>query len=163
MKLIFCRINNRKKNIKSNRAIYFERVLYMSFIITFAVLIIAQAVLVNDDVRTTLSISNQYEGSPLGIEEFLYEEGNVVLQLVDEESNTNLKILVNGDEIQSFDTKNIEIKVKNGDVIEIDGSETEIECEVEIVSSSDNIILEYESRRIYIKSDVKRIAKVKTK
>ena len=73
--------------------------------------------------------------------------------------NEDLKLLVNGDEVAAFSQKLINIKVKHGDVISIDGSLAG-ESEVEIVSASTNIISNDIGKRIKVNSNVKQLTRI---
>lgn len=161
MKLLLYRINTKTKSSKRKLRINFERVLFISFIVTFVIMVFVQAALTSPSIRASLSISDELEGTPLAMEEYLYSKGEIVLQLINSKKNESLKILVNGEEVGSFLQKNVKIKVKNGDVIEIDGSSVNEDMEIAIISKSDNIITECIGKRILVNSNIKKIVKVK--
>jgi len=150
----------RKRNKKTNIKINIERFLFLAFICTFITLVIVQVALMSPSIRTFLNVSNDYEGRPLGLEEFLYKEGEIAIGLVNGDSNPGLKVLINGDEVSQFDEKIINLKVKDGDVIEIDGSAVRGEAETEIVSKSDNIDVDCLGKTVKVQSNIKKLVKV---
>lgn len=166
MKFVFYSVRSRKNkkekgyNVRGLR-INFERLLFISFIVTFILLIFVQAALMSPSVRTFMSVNNGYEGVPLGPEEYLYKEGQLELETSETENAGELKILINGDEAAAFTSKNISINVKDGDVVEIDGSTVQESVEVGITSKSTNITSDCIGKRIRVKSNVKKLLKVK--
>jgi len=77
----------------------------------------------------------------LQFEEYLYSEGEISVALCSADVDENLKLLVNGEEVAVFSQNVINLKVKEGDVVSVDGSSTE-EAEVAIVYATDNIKLD---------------------
>lgn len=163
MKLIMYKVKQGKKNERRGNGISMERLLFLSFVVTFVLLVIVQAALTSPAVRETLSISDELEGVPLGVEEFLYNEGKLGLELVNEENNQELKVLVNGDEVEVFSSKYIDIAVKDGDVVEIDGSYVQGEIEVRIISKSDNISTDCIAKSVKVNSNIEKLVKVRVK
>ena len=161
MKLLMYKVNTNKKNERAQIKLGMERVLFFAFIVTFTLMIIIQAALMNPSVRTFLSVSNEFEGTPLGVEEYLYDEGELSLELLGDESNSEIKILINGEETADFSDNNIRLTVRDGDVIEIDGSNVNDSVEVMVVSGSNNISAECINTWVKVKSNVRRLVKVK--
>lgn len=161
MKFLLYRVNTKKKKMEREFALNIERILFLSFIVTFVTMIIVQAALMSPAVRTSLAINDEFEGAPLGTEEFLYNEGKLVLQLLGGEANHNLKILINGDEAARFSDISLEIAVRNGDVVEIDGSDVHDEIEVAVVFKSDNVASDCLNKVVKVNSNVQRLLKVK--
>lgn len=160
MRFIFYHFNGDKKNKKNAARFNIERFLFLAFIVTFIIMLAAQAALTNPSIRTFLTAESEFEGTPLGVEEFLYHEGEIGLELISADKNPNLKILVNGDDIEVFTAKVMIIPVKDGDVVEIDGSGIKGNAEVAVISKSDNVLEECIGKRVKVQSNVKRIAKV---
>lgn len=164
MKVVVFRTGKGKNKDRShertiNPRFGFERILFFSFIILFAVLVLVQAALMNPTTRTFLVNDTGLEGSPLQFEEYLFSEGEISIALCSADINEDLKLLINGDEVAAFSENVINLKVKEGDVISVDGSITE-EAEVAIVSASDNIKLDNIGKRTKVSSDVKQLARI---
>jgi len=163
MKFLLYRVKRRRSNNRRTAAFNIERILFVAFVTTFVAMIIVQAVLMNPAVGTSLSINEEFEGAPLKAEEFLYAEGRLVLQLIEGVEDYNLKVLVNGDEAARFSDKNVEITVRDGDVIEIDGSDVENHARVAIVYKSDNILSDCVNKAVSVNSNIRRLVKVRIK
>ncbi|MCX7843166.1 MAG: hypothetical protein N2489_08850 [Clostridia bacterium] len=167
MKLVILRAkSNSKAGDKkryNNERMNFERILFILFIISFSLLVIVQAALTNPTVRTFLTSDNEFQGTPMGVEEYFYDEGTISLRLVNAVYDENLKILVNGEIAAVFAQNVINLEVKDGDIVEIDGSSTQAEGEVEVVSKSDNIVSECVGKKVVVKSNIKKVADIKVK
>ena len=151
-----------KRTIKSIvLGINAEKILFVSFLIFFIVLIMTQIILTNPGLTMDMKLNKQIEGVPLKSEEYLFGHGELTFKLLGNNPGQDVKILINGDEKDSFANSEKTIKVKNGDVIEIDNTKTNDYIEVAIVSKSDNIETGYVGQRFRIKSEVKKIIKVK--
>lgn len=161
MRFLVMRAGLKGKNKARINRVSVERFLFLAFIVTFIILIAAQAALMNPSIRTFLTSDNEFEGTPLGVEEFLYNEGEIGLELLNAEKDPDLKVLVNGDVVDVFDTKDLSISVKEGDVVEIDGTGVSSDAEVSVVSKSNNISSECIGKSVKVQSNVKKIVKIK--
>jgi len=163
LKLLYYRVDTRKRASRVNKCMGFERMLFMLFILTFSVLIIVQAALMNPSVKTSLSMNDELEGKPLGIEEVLYNEGTIRLCLLNNESNSGVKVLINGEEAGRFSENTLDITVKDGDVVEIDGSNSLEEFEVAVLPVSDNISAECVNLKTTVRSNVVKVTRIRIK
>lgn len=161
VKLILYRVDARRKRAKAKMKINAERFLFLSFIIIFAIMIVVQAALMNPVVRTSLSLNDELEGKPLGIEEYIYNEGTVNIYLLNMTKNPQVKILVNGEEVGAFDENSKVISVKDGDVVEIDASAVFADIEVAIRQNSGNISAECVDKGIIVNSDIKKLTRIR--
>lgn len=159
--MLLLKTSKRTRGSKKVFRINIERILFLSFIITFVLLVIVQAALVHPAVRTFLTVDRELEGTPLKAEEFLYKEGEIALQVLKGEYGEGLKVLVNGDVAAAFADQEVSLKVKDGDVVEIDASGLEGETEVGIVSCSSNISPEYVNKTVKVGGNIKSLAKIK--
>ncbi len=71
-----------------------------------------------------------------------------------------LKILVNGDNVAQFDTTEMIINVRDGDVVEIDGSQSLVGHIVKVESITTNINAKCKNAVINIENNIKRLVKV---
>lgn len=163
MKLIFFnyKLNSKKRN--KIQKLNIERLLFLSCIIVFVLMLLVQAALTSPSVRTFLNGSSSLEGIPLETEEYMFAEGKLGLKLINCQRNYSLKVLINGEDIQAFDENIVNLKVRNGDVVEIDGSGTSEENEVEIVSKDENIISDCLGKKVSVNGNVKQLIKIKVK
>jgi len=160
MKMVYYKVKKQSKKREKKPDSSFERLLYISFVITFVVLVIVQAALTNPSVRTYLTLNADFEGTPLQTEEYLYNKGELGLALLRGDVDGSVKVLVNGQEAAAFNGKELTIEVKEGDVIEIDCSMSMNTAEVEVVSYSGNISPECVGKRVEVKSGIKKLVKV---
>jgi hypothetical protein len=158
---LFGILGSKTRSTKSRHGFNIEKVLFFCYIVSFVLMVFVQVAITNPSVRTLLSVSSEPEGTPLAVEEFLYKYGEIVLQLVNADMNKDLKVLLNGEEAARFTCKTIVIKVKSGDVIEIDGSGTDKKMEVIVLSKSDNIVTKCVNIRAKVDSNIQKIVKVK--
>ena len=75
----------------------FERALFGLFIFSFMLLLVAQIILTNPDLRSLAAMDSRYVGTPIKTEEYLYDQGEVMLELVKPKSDSSIKILLNGE------------------------------------------------------------------
>ena len=163
MKVLVYKVNKSKKNQKKDVKISFERVLFLSFIILFTVLIITQTALMSPNIRTFIPFNSELNGTSLGTEEFLFKKGEICLELQNIDSDYKLKVLINGEVKGTFLNKTLPLNVKDGDVIELDGSELYNIDEVKIISISDNITSDIFNKKFKIGSGIKKITTIQIK
>ncbi|HOJ10723.1 MAG TPA: hypothetical protein PK733_09040 [Clostridiales bacterium] len=140
-----------------------ERFLIVSFFVLFSLLIFTQAILATTGIGKGLAANSNFEGFPLQKEEFLYNEGELVLKLVPiyGQQGEDAKILVNGEEVGNFADYEYALKLINGDVIEIDANCISDYVDVMVKSKSSNIKLDNLDKKYRLRSEVKKIIKVK--
>jgi len=163
MKILLFRVNAHRKNAYARKKINVERLLFFLFIISFAALVLVQAMLLNPTLRASLTFEEELEGTPLGVEEFLYNEGFIVLQLEGSIPGENIMILKNGEVYGNFKGDRLKVPVIDGDVIEIDGSGVQGEFDVVIESLSENISDEFLGKRVTVSSNVKKLARIQVR
>lgn len=156
-----------KKNEKDPREVItkdsgtnFENILFKTSLILFFVLISVQIILVIPSVREKLNLTDKSIGSPLSNDEYLYNQGQVMIRLVGEEPDPTVKILVNGDEVSIFENIKMSVNVKNGDVVEIDGSESLTGHIIRVESLSSNINSSYINAIAKVENNIQRLMKV---
>lgn len=145
------------KSVKLN----IEKVLFLTLIGAFIILVTVQTLLAIPATQPIFNSGAQSEGRPLGVEEYLYNAGEIVLALEGNEGDESLKVLVNGDEVADFANQDVRIDVKDGDVVEIDGSRCIGSKEVKIISASKNITDSCVGKSVKAKSNIKRLVHIR--
>ena len=163
MEFIALKVKHTRKRVKKNFRFNIEQILCSLSIILFTIMIIMQGILTIPAARTSLVTNRELEGKPLGTEEYLYAQGEIVLGLKGKKTDENLKILINGKEIASFQTSNVILTVKDGDVLEVDGSDVPNSVEIEVANTSGNIIPGIIGKRVIVNSEVKKLTRVRMK
>jgi hypothetical protein len=148
---------DQRKRIKSNT----EKAFVITFFALFASLVLTQLLLAAPSTRKLLVKDAEFEGSLIGIEENLFSEGELELELQNIQKDENLNILINGDEVAAFSDKSMVLKVRDGDVIEIDGTNTDSPAVVKITKSSRNIENSCVGKEFRIESELKNLINVK--
>ncbi len=161
MKFVVVRFDGKKKEKKAGKYVNFEKLLMLSFAAVFGLLVIVQILLATPSVRPMIAEDTEFEGSPVSNEEFLYKEGEVVLELTGSESDQNIKVIKNGDEAADFSNKLVKLTVREGDVIEIDGTASIYASEVSVSWCSDNIRDDSVGKKVKVFSDVKNLLRIK--
>lgn len=162
--------NGKRKISKSNSSfksrivtINIEKIFVTAFFISFSLLIITQVMLTITDLREGISTNSSIEGVPLEKEEFLYKEGEIVLELLSEykSQGKDIKILVNGEEIGDFEYGQLSFKVKDGDILEIDSTRVSNRIDFIIKNKSSNVKIDNLSKKYTANREVLKIIKVK--
>jgi hypothetical protein len=161
MKFVFYKVKNKKKQRNAAFGVSVERMLFFSFIGTFILMILVQTALLSPSIRTYLSVDSEYEGTPLALEEYLFEDGALTLKLVNTEKNSLIKVLVNGDSVADFSINEVSIRVKDGDVVEIDGSQSKSAAEVKVISKTENVISDCLNKPVRVQANIKSLVKVR--
>jgi len=139
----------------------FERIIHAAFFIVFLVLIILQTAIFFPSINFPVIGKDSLIGVPIGKEEYLYNEGAIVLTLLDFESYPVLKVLVNGEEKAAFLGRTVNINVKDGDVVEMDGSKTNANTSFAVTSISPDIDRKYLGKTFIVGREVMKIFKVR--
>lgn len=161
MKALQFNYENRNRRIAHSWPLKLERVIIIVFLAVFIMMLAVQGALTNPSLRSVLTVEDKIEGSPLGAVEYLYNAGSMELRLENAESNTDVKVLVNGEPLTVFNNKSIKIDIKEGDVVEIDASEAAGSIEVTIAALSENFDQEYLGSTYKIDGGVTRLLKVR--
>lgn len=159
MKIKTFRFCNSTENKDKNTI--FENILFSTCIICFCVLILVQILLVIPSVRSSLNLSDKSVGSPLSSDEYLYNQGQMTLQMIGIEPDPLLCILVNGEPAAMFEKMEMSINVKDGDVVEIDGSQSQIGHIVKVEGITSNINSDCLNAVVTVEKDMRKLLKVR--
>lgn len=141
----------------------FEMILIKSFIFTFVLLILIQVTMTFPQINELINVNSTFEGTPLGNVEYFYNEGEMVIELIGEQTNKNIYLLLNGEKKCCFDSKKIKIKVKDGDIVEVDSSEVLKEVNLRIAELSENVYNIILKKNFSLKTNVKKIAQLRVR
>ena len=161
MKVLYFNYKDRNKRTNPRRPLNLERFLFNAFLAVFVILLGVQAALLNPSFRSAVTVEEGLAGSPLGTEEYLYNEGSMEIKLENAESNSVVKVLVNGEERAVFESYSVIIDVIEGDVVEIDASEATGSVEVTISALSGNFDQECLGRSYQAEGKVLKLLKVR--
>ena len=140
---------------------YFEKILLGLLATLFVTLLISQVILLAPSQNGDFALASSPEGIPLEKKVFLYGHGKIGLNLVNDDSCLGLKVLVNGEQQATFTSKYVEVALKDGDVVEIDGSEILKDMYVDVAELSGNTRQKVVGKRIRTRADTQFVAKLK--
>jgi hypothetical protein len=163
MKNRFCiyKFGKEEKIDKKDNSIFFENGLFLTCIVVFFILIAVQIALVIPNVRDNFNLSDRSIGIPLKGDEYLYNQGQVTLKMMGDEPDSMVKILINGDYTAMFENLEMNINVKDGDVIEIDGSKSLLGHVVMVKELTSNIDRECGNAVAKVESNLQTLVKIR--
>jgi hypothetical protein len=152
-----------KKHTEHNKdkATIFENILFGTCIVSFVILILIQILLVIPATRDNLNLSDKSIGVPIIKDDYLYNRGQITLKMIGNDPDPTVRILVNGDVVAMFENLRMNIDVKDGDVIEIDGSSSLIGHIISVEALSTNISSKCKTAVARVESNIQRLVKVR--
>jgi hypothetical protein len=160
MKMRFFSFIRAKDNKNKDTSRIVENGLFFACILCFIVLILVQIVLIIPNARNNLNLTDKSIGIPLNSDEYLYDQGQITLKMLGEEPDPMVRILINGDVVAMFENTDININVKDGDVVEIDGSQSLIGHIVKVESASTNIKSKCTSAVAKVETNLQSLVKI---
>jgi len=118
-----------------------EKRLILLSMICFVLLIAIQVIMTNPSARNLLTQEEKVEGVFLQNSTETIDKGTLVLELVDCSSMNTLWVMVNGQRVGRFSGKQVILPVSDGELIEIDGTDSNSSAKVKIASYTKNITL----------------------
>lgn len=118
-----------------------KKIFIFSLSTAFAVMLITQILLKNNDIKTNLSKLYKYEAQYVYSEKDI-ADGYIVVQ--PSNPSDKLYLLQNGEKIATLNKEKNQINISDNSVIEIDGREIAEKCTVKIIDLSKNISGFYE-------------------
>ncbi|PYG87578.1 hypothetical protein LY28_01947 [Ruminiclostridium sufflavum DSM 19573] len=160
MKINFFRLKKRNESKKDKHTI-FENLLFGICILSFLLLVAIQIVLGVPSVRETFKLTDKSLGVPLDKDDYLYKQGQITLKMIGTEADPTVQILVNGDTVAMFENLIMNVKVNEGDVIEIDGSHCLTGHMVKVDAVSQNINSKCAGTVAKVESNIQKLVKIK--
>jgi hypothetical protein len=154
---------NKRKN-KPDITCRVERIIVKAVVIGVLSLIVFQAIMLNETARVFLNYATRLEGGPLEETGILSSGGRLIIKLENREEYPQALLLVNGEPVAAFDKKELEVNVRNNDLIEVDATKVKDEyLYISVVGVSDNIIQPSIGLKIKAKNKIQIISRVKLK
>ncbi|MDF2890818.1 MAG: hypothetical protein K0R80_1185 [Clostridia bacterium] len=120
-----------------------EKKIFRLAIILFFTLYALQLVNFVLEQRNSGLLSNavgELEGIPVAESQTQINTGTIELSVISNSKYSKIQIYLNGEYYKSFNKKSISLMVKNNDIIEISGINSEFPATIKITSTTDNII-----------------------
>ncbi|MDI6605159.1 MAG: hypothetical protein QME35_08500 [Thermoanaerobacteraceae bacterium] len=150
-----------KRLKKSSRFIGFENLIALLIIAGFITIILFQTTMLNSTLRVYLNSTEKIEG--INVNTYLSKEGTLKIEVINEENANNAYILVDGEPKGNFKNKYINIKVKSGQLIEIDGSKCNTDMYFKISDISDNVIEPQKTAIVKVEKNIATVGRVRLK
>lgn len=138
-----------------------EKRLILLSIFSFALLIIIQIIMMNPFARNVLTQEEKVEGVFLQKSNEAIDKGELVLELVNCNSMDKLWVMVNGKRVARFLGNRVRISVCDGELIEIDSTETSKSAKVKIASFGNNLSIEKSRNVIETQRNIETIARIR--
>ncbi len=141
-----------------------EKFLLICFLVCLVLLVAAQILMTNPDIRVLLTGEEKVEGVFLDKTDVLYDKGVLVIELVNHESMDNLWVMVNGTRAVSFDgDRQVSVQVRDADLIEVDGTEVEAPVKVRVSSCSSDVELLIDNSVLEVNGNIGVLARARLK
>lgn len=150
----------KSENVNKDKSKIFEDILFGICIVSFILLISIQTILLVPSVRNAFNLTDKSMGVALGKDNYLYKQGQITLKMIGSEPDPTVKILVNGDAVAMFENLMMNVSVNDGDVIEIDGSNSLTGHIIMVDSVSENIDSKCAASTARIQSNIQKLLTV---
>ncbi len=153
---------SRKKHFDIAYAV--ERLILKAVIAGILLLIAFQALMLNDTARVFLNYTTRLEGDSLQEAGLLSTSGKIIVKMENQELYPEAMLLVNGEPVARFDRQEVEVEVKNNDLLELDASRVKKQSlYFTVVGVSDNVLKPSIGMRVSAKNKIEVISRVKLK
>ncbi|MGI6698085.1 MAG: hypothetical protein GX918_05765 [Clostridiales bacterium] len=157
-------MSENRSNTEPGFALKIERLIIRAAVIGMIVLMVFQFVMLNDTARVFLNYATTLEGGPLEETQMHVKVGSVYVMLENEDPMPEAKLLLNGEPAGAFNRREIQVNVRNNDVLELDASMYDDEfVHICIVGISDKVELPRVGQRVKAKNRIELISRVKLK
>ncbi|MDI6706378.1 MAG: hypothetical protein QME73_08990 [Bacillota bacterium] len=141
-----------------------EKIILKAVIIGVLLLISFQAIMLNETARVFLNYATRLEGGSMEESGIISPEGKLVLRLENLDKYPQALLLVNGEPVASFENAEIEVNIRNNDLIEIDATKVDDDyLYISIVGVSDNVISPSIGYRVKARNKIQLFSRVKLK
>ncbi len=129
----------------------------------FAVLMVSQALLINNATKGFISRADKLEGKSVAESQLIINKGEVEICIENHSTLRPLIFFINGDAIVTPRGKSIKIEVKNGDIVEVSGAGLSDTAILKVTSASDNIVVPEPGKIIYVSNNLAMIDRIRLK
>lgn len=132
-------------------------------ILLFTLLIVSQALLINQAVKTFISRTDKLEGKSIDDSNQFIKKGEIDISIENYSTLEPLIFYVNGDIVNAPAGKSIKLQVKNSDVIEVSGKSFNDTAILKVTAVSDNITVPEPGKLIYVNKNLVMVDRVRIK
>ncbi len=137
--------------------------------VSLALLFVSQALLLNPSIRRAVSLVDRLEGEPLTVARRIEPEpkpsaprlsGSFTIQMENNVSKAAV-LLLNGQEIATFEKGLVTVEVRSGDLIEIDGGQAAREMRFKVTQASKGMLAPFPGQVVTTKGTIEILARVR--
>ena len=132
-------------------------------IFTAVILVVGQAVVVDDPFRTVMARVGTDTGAASGNNAVHWQDEHITLYLENFSALPHLKVLLNGAEAAEFKDRYVTVPVSDEDVVEIDGTFYQHQINVRVLNTTAGVAAPAEGHKLIINSKVVPVGTVKIK
>ena len=132
-------------------------------VLLFTVLIISQFLLMNETAKTFISRTDKLEGKSIADSQLFIKKGEIEISIENYSTLKPLVFYVNGDSVETPESKSIKLQVKDSDVIEVSGAEYNDTAILKVTALSGNITVPELGKLIYVNNNLVMVDRVRLK
>jgi len=132
-------------------------------IFLFAALIISQAMLLNQTIKTFISRTDRLEGISIADSQLFIKRGEIEISIENYSTLKPLIFYVNGESIAAPAGRSIKLQVKDSDIIEAGGGSFNDTAILKVTAVSDNITVPEPGKLVYVNNNLVMIDRVRIK
>lgn len=132
-------------------------------VLFFTMLIISQALLMNQKVKTFISRTDKLEGKSISDSNQFIKKGEIEISIENYPTLALLDFYVNGDIVDAPEGKSIKLQVKSNDIVEVSGKSFNDTAILKITAVSDNITVPEPGKLIYVNKNLVMVDRVRIK
>lgn len=132
-------------------------------VLLFTMLIISQALLMNQKVKTFISRTDKLEGKSISDSNQFIKKGEIEISIENYTTLALLDFYVNGDIVDAPEGKSIKLQVKSNDIVEVSGKSFNDTAILKITAVSDNITVPEPGKLIYVNKNLVMVDRVRIK
>lgn len=151
-----------KMPVRRSRGERLERALIRLVVVTAALVMIAQTLLVNDPIKQVAAPAASLERAQPFLKNSagILQNPVVTLQLKNYSALPLARVMVNGESRGEFRDRYVTIFVREGDVLEVDGTRYSRPLDIEVLDVSKEVILPAAGTRIRVEGGVSPLGQV---
>lgn len=140
-----------------------EKLLMRTVILTAVLLVVVQALVVNDPFSTVMARVGTDTTPAVETTAAHWSEPRITLYLENYSALPHLVVLVNGNKMDVFDDRYVTIPVQDGDRVEIDSTFYSNEVLVKVLNTTADVIIPMIDKQLALKNNIVPVCTVKLK
>lgn len=135
--------------------------IHRACVLMLAALIIAQAILVNQTLRTFVSRTDRLEGKSIAESQLFIKRGEIEISAENIPTLSPLVFYINGKSVGAPLSRTIMLEVKDNDVLEVSGGGYDSTVILKVTAVSENMIVPEAGKLIYVNNNLVMVDRVR--